>query len=99
MRRSTAKAKSWLIQQGYFNIHLFVHTHFSKDVTIDSCSFDGIASKGTFLTLFQVKSNKSISKQEQEAYRLLAKKYNCECLWFNFRDRQSPQIFSTEDSQ
>ena len=95
MRRSNVKVRAWLIKAGYSNLHFFPHSRFSKDLNIDSIGFDGIASKDTHLVLFQVKSNCKISKKLAMDYKRLATKYNCECIWFNVRDREKIEIYAS----
>ena len=88
MRRSNGKIKQWLVDNGYKDIHLFPHTRFCKDVTIDQIDFDGIAAKGTNLVLFQCKTNNKPSKKLMIVYKEMSEKYEIECLYLVNFDRK-----------
>lgn len=92
MYRTNAKIKSYLIQQGYKDIHLFPHTHWIKDVHFQGEEFDGLASKGTKLVLFQCKSNCKASKKILQQYREISKRFNILCLWINSVDRKGIEV-------
>lgn len=93
MRVTNMKVRKWLLQNGYKDIHLFPHTRWSKDVHFRGLEFDGIASLGTRLVLFQVKTNRKPSKEMQEQYKLISKESSIICLWFNRVDRKGLEIY------
>jgi len=96
MRRGNVKARAWLEEHGYKDIHLFPHTMWSKDVNIGSCAFDGIASDENCLVLFQIKSNKRVPGLTAEAFLAMSKKYNCSCIWLNCIDRKPVEVYATK---
>jgi len=93
MRRTNRKIKTWLEDNNYKNIHLFPHTRFIKDVTIDKVEFDGICTNNKFLVLFQCKSNRKPSKKLLEVYRKLTGKYGIICLYLSNFDRKGVICF------
>lgn len=92
MRRSNSKARDWLELEGGKNIHFFPHTRFSKDVNIDKAGFDGIATLGKQLILFQVKTNKKCYGIEAKRFKRTAKKYGISCIWINVIDKKGVQV-------
>lgn len=93
MRRSNSKIKLWLENNGFKNIHFFPHTRFIKDVDIDKLSFDGLATNGSSLILFQCKTNLKPSKRLLEDYEKLEKKYGIKCLFLSNFDRKGVVCF------
>jgi len=83
MYASNSKARHWLKENGYKNIHLFPHTRFVKDFHLENCEFDGIAAIGTKLVLFQIKTNCRATKKTLSTYKELENKYGIICLWIN----------------
>ena len=83
MYASNSKARRWLKENKYRNIHLFPHTRFVKDFHLEDCEFDGIASIETRLVLFQIKTNSRCTKKTLSAYKELEKKFGIVCLWIN----------------
>lgn len=96
MRRSNVKAREYLIDNLYTDIHFFPHTRFIKGYVLAKQEFDGICfdSNNRKMTLFQIKSNKNIPKETEIDYLRIAKYYNIKCLWINVRDREKILIKS-----
>ena len=92
MHRTNAKVRRWLEENGYKDIHFFPHTRFSKDLHFQSLEFDGLASIGNTLVLFQCKSNCKAPKATLEAYADVAHRFNISCLWFNAIDRKGLEV-------
>lgn len=94
MRRSNSKARAWLVEQGFKDIHFFLHTRFLKGAHIEDEEFDGMCVDNfrCKLILFQVKSNMKLPKKKAEKYRNLSKKYGIICLWLNIKDRKGIEI-------
>ena len=93
--RSNSKVRKWLVENEYGDIHFFPHTRYIKDVEIGNAKFDGIATIGFHLVLFQVKSNKKPSKKLLREYARITNKYGVECLWFNVVDRKGVIVHTT----
>jgi len=92
MSRSNVKARKWMEANGYKDIHFFPHTRWSKDLHFSKLEFDGIASVGNTLVLFQVKSNCRATKKLLEAYEEVSERFNILCLWINAIDRVGIEI-------
>ena len=92
MYRTNAKVKKWLIENGYSDINFFPHTRFIKDIHFQGEGFDGLASKGTVLVLFQCKSNCRATKKTMEEYKTISNKFGIHCLWFNSIDRKELEV-------
>ena len=92
MSRSNVKARRWMEANGYTNIHFFSHTRWSKDLHFENLEFDGRSSINKTLVLFQVKSNKKISKKTLIQYELVSKKFGIKCLWFNAIERKGLEV-------
>ena len=84
MYATNKKVKDWLIKNGYNDIALFPHTRFIKDVHFQGQDFDGIASKGMTLILFQIKTNVKATKNIIEQYKNISHKFGIQCLWINY---------------
>lgn len=93
MRVTNMKARAWLKENGFKDIHLFPHTRWSKDVHLDGLEFDGIASLGTQIVLFQIKSNRKPTKETIEKYRKASIKYNALFLWITWIDRKGLRVY------
>ena len=63
MSRSNVKARHWMENEGYQNIFFFGHSRWQKDLHFEGLEFDGMASTGATIVLFQVKSNKRATKK------------------------------------
>ena len=92
MSRSNVKARRWMEKNDYKNIYFFNHTRWSKDLHFEGLEFDGLASVGTSLVLFQIKSNCRATKSIIEQYKLVSQKYGIKCLWFNAIDRKGLEV-------
>ena len=92
MYRTNAKVKKWLVENGYSDINFFPHTRFIKDIHFQGEGFDGLASKGTVLVLFQCKSNCRATKKTMEEYKTISNKFGIHCLWFNSIDRKELEV-------
>ena len=93
MIRSNKKAKDWLKQHGFREIHMFPHTRFSKDLNFKDLKFDGIAISDSKLCLFQVKSNGKPTKEYQTRCILFSQAYGVLCLWFNCLDGGEVEVY------
>ena len=93
MQRSNSKIRKWMILNEFKDISFFPHTRWIKDVHFQGLEFDGLASKGTQLVLFQAKSNCKISKAKLEEYRAVSEKYGIICLWANCIDKKGVEIY------
>jgi len=76
----------------YKDIHFFPHTRFIKDLHFQNLEFDGIASRGTKLVLFQCKTNCRATKKTMEQYREVSERFGIECLWINAIDRKGVEV-------
>lgn len=92
MYRTNSKVRAWLVKNNYEDVHFFPHTRFVKDLNFQGQSFDGIASKGMCLVLFQCKTNCRATKDTLEQYKILEQKYGIACLWFNNIKRKGLEI-------
>ena len=92
MSRSNVKARRWMEANDYIDIHFFPHTRWSKDLHFSKLEFDGLASVGTSLVLFQVKSNCRAPKAILEAYQKVDARFGIKCIWFNCPDRKPIEV-------
>lgn len=92
MRRSNAKARGFLLNRGFEDVFFFQHTRFLKDLHFQGLEFDGIASFGNKVVLFQIKSNCKASKKTLEQYEKVGDKFNILCLWINIVDRKGIEV-------
>lgn len=90
--RSNVKARNWMKENGFSDTHFFGHTRWSKDLHFQGLEFDGIASLGTTLVLFQVKSNCRCPKKTLAKYQTVSKLFGISCLWINAVDRKPLEI-------
>lgn len=93
MHRTNSKVRKWLVENGFKDINFFPHTRFIKDLHFQDLDFDGLASLGTQLVLFQTKSNTKPSKKTIELYRDVSNKYNILCLWIVWIDRKGLKVY------
>jgi len=96
MYATNSKVKKWLGDNGYADIHLFPHTRFIKDLAFQGQSFDGIASKGLCIVLFQCKTNCRATLDTLEQYKILEEKFGIICLWFNNISRVGLEVNNNE---
>ena len=94
MSRSNMKARRWMEEHNYKDITFFSHTRWSKDLHFEDLEFDGLASSGITLVLFQVKSNCKITKKVMERYKEVSKKFGISCIWFNARDHKELEVYN-----
>jgi len=83
MYSSNSKARKWLVENGYKDLHFFPHLRFSKDIHFQDLSFDGCASLGTQFVLFQVKTNCKPTKAVQSQMKKIQEASSVKVLWFN----------------
>jgi hypothetical protein len=98
MHNSNRKVRKWLEENNYKEIYFFPHGRFAKGYRNEGMEFDGLCSKGNKIVLFQVKSNKKISKELAKRYKEMSKKFGIICLWFNVRTRKKMEIYNEEMS-
>ena len=99
MSRSNCKARAWLNEHGYQEVHFFPHTRFSKDLNFRGLKFDGIALSETKLCLFQVKSNCKPSNVYQKLMQDFSSLYGVDCLWFDAIDYVGLKVYGNEPYQ
>lgn len=93
MYTSNSKVYKWFSENGFTDVFPFVHTRFSKDAYFQGLSFDGLASKGTQLVLYQIKSNCKPSKKIQNQMALASKNSGVILLWFDVVDRKGVCVY------
>ena len=91
--RSNVKAKKWLSEHGYSEIHIFGHSRWQSDLNFKNLKFDGIALSSTKLCLFQVKSNGKPTKAYLALMEAFAKDYGADILWFNCPDYKDIEVY------
>jgi len=94
--RSNVKARNWMLANGYKDIYFFQHGRFQKDLHFQGYEFDGLASLGNTLVLFQVKSNCKATKKSIKDYEAISNWFGIKCLWFNAIDRKPLQVNNVE---
>lgn len=92
MQRTNAKIRAWMTENGYQDITFFPHTRYQKDVHFQGQDFDGIASMGNKLVLFQAKSNCRATKKVIREYQELSLRMGISCLWINAIDRKGLEV-------
>lgn len=92
MRRSNAKAKAWMLQNNFNDIHFFPHNRFIKDLHFQGLEFDGLASWKDYVVLFQVKSNLKPTKKLLQQYEDVEDRFKIICLWINVVDRKGIEV-------
>lgn len=68
MRRSNSKARAFLKDLGFENIHLVPHTRWSKDINIDGAGFDGVCTRACRLYFIQIKTNSPASAKKYVSF-------------------------------
>lgn len=86
MSRSNVKARKWMEANNFKDIFFTPHTRWSKDIIFQGLEFDGLASVGISLVLFQVKSNSKCPKKTLEQYKQISEMFGISCLWINAID-------------
>ena len=97
MYQSNIKARKWLIDNNFKDIHLFPHTRFSLDVHFQGLSFDGCASFGKRFVLFQIKTNCKPTKKVQEQMKIVSKESNIIILWYNVILRKPIEVYGLKE--
>jgi hypothetical protein len=95
MYQTNFAIRKYLIENGFYNIHIIPHTRFSKDLLLDGVGFDAVACKKYEKRLFllQFKTNLKPSKKILDKYRKLSKKYSIRCLWITKIKRKGIEVF------
>ena len=93
MYESNSKARKWLIENEYKDIHFFPHTRFSKDIHFQGLSFDGCASFGKQFVLFQVKTNCKPTKKIQAQMKIASRGSNVILLWVDVVKKKGVQVY------
>ena len=92
MYQTNTKVRKWLLDHGFTHLYFFPHLRFQKGFVIQGEEFDGIATQDNDLVLFQIKTNRRISKRLLVKYRELAKRYGVRCIWLNCVDRKGVKV-------
>jgi len=92
MYRSNSKIRKYLSKNNYKDLHFFPHTRWIKDLHFAGQEFDGIASLGTKLVLFQCKTNCKATKKTLEQYQEVSERFNILCIWINCMDRKGIEV-------
>ena len=92
MQRTNGKIKTWMTANGYKDITFFPHTRYQKDIHFQGQDFDGIASLGNVLVLFQAKTNTKATKKKIKEYAELSLRMGISCLWINAIDRKGLEV-------
>lgn len=96
MYASNSAARKFLLDSGYTDIHLFPHSRFSKDVHFKGMGFDGIATLGKKLAMFQIKSNCACTKKMKEQMRIASLDSGVILLWINAVNKKLIIVTTTE---
>ena len=83
MYESNGKAREWLKENNFEDVHLFPHNRFCKDVHFLGLSFDGCASFERKFVLFQIKTNDKPSKKVQEQMKIASEDSGVILLWLS----------------
>ena len=92
MARTNAKIRAWMSENGYRDIAFFPHTRWQKDIHFQGQEFDGMASVGNVLVLFQAKTNCKATKKCIMEYEELSLRMGISCLWINAIDRKGLEV-------
>lgn len=92
------KARAWLVENGFTDIHFFPHTRFSKDAHFKGLGWDGIATLDKRLALFQTKTNRACTKKTLAQMKLAAAESYVMLIWFNNIKRKGLHITLTADN-
>ena len=88
MYTTNSKARKFLVANGFTDIHFFLHSRFSKDAHFLGLSFDGLATLGNKLALFQTKTNDACTKKVQAMMETGARESGVILIWINAKKRQ-----------
>jgi hypothetical protein len=94
MYDTNSKARKWLVENGFTEIHFFPHTRFSKDAYFKGLGWDGLATYGHRLALFQTKTNCACTKKVQEQMRIAAGESGVILIWINKIKRKGLDVFT-----
>jgi hypothetical protein len=92
MQRTNQKVRAWMTENGYKDITFFPHTRYQKDVHFQGQDFDGMASCGNILVMFQAKSNCKATKKVVAEYAEISSRMKISCLWINAIDRKGLEV-------
>lgn len=97
MYETNGKARKWLRENGFVDIHLFPHTRYSKDIHFQGLSFDGCASLGKKLALFQIKTNDKPTKKVQAQMKLASNDSGVILIWISVFKKEI-EVWDTNDN-
>lgn len=92
---ANSKARKYLHDNGYTDIHLFPHNTWSKDIHFRGLSFDGLATIDNQLALFQIKTNCACTKKVQQQMQTISDDTGLVLLWINNIKRKGLQVVTT----
>jgi len=84
MHRTNGIVRAWMEKNSFNDIHFFPHSRYQKDLSFQTLSFDGLASVGNTLVLFQCKTNRRAAKKLLEIYQEVSERFNIKCIYFNY---------------
>ena len=97
---TNARARKWLIKEGFKEIHFFPHTRFSKDAHFQGLGWDGLATLGTKLALFQVKTNRGCSRKTRARMKDASHDSGVILMWINANlKKKQLEITLTSDNR
>jgi uncharacterized protein (DUF736 family) len=88
MYTTNTRARAWLVANGFKDIHFFPHLRFQKDVHFVGLGWDGFASYGKQMAMFQVKTNNACTKKVQEIMKKGSEESGVILMWINAKKRQ-----------
>jgi len=101
MYKTNSKAKAWLVEEGFTEIHFFPHTRFSKDAFFQGLGWDGLATLGHRLALFQTKTNCACTKKTRQRMKTASDNSGIILLWINYKTKKKQKeleiIFTSDD--
>ena len=92
MYTTNAKARKWMIEHNFTDIHFFPHTRFSKDAYFGGLGWDGLATLEGKLALFQTKTNCKCTAKTKEQMTEVSKKSGVILLWINSIKREGLDV-------
>lgn len=92
MYETNTKARKWLIENGFTDIHFFPHNRFSKDAHFKGLGWDGIATFEDRLALFQTKTNCACTKKVKEQMKKASYDSGVYLIWINAVTRKGLDI-------
>lgn len=88
MYSTNSRARAWLVENEFKDIHFFPHTQWSKDVHFVGLGWDGFASYGKQIVLFQVKTNDACTKKVKKVMEIGSKESGVILIWINAKKGQ-----------